>query len=76
MMESTRQKTFKLLKIILSGSVVSFFILLLSSAHSTADKPGQSFSQAALKNLGGPVSNMQRQLAVDVHSDQIKNFIN
>ncbi len=52
-MESTRQKTFKLLRIILSGSVLSLFILLLSSAHSTADHPGQSFSQAAPKHLAG-----------------------
>jgi len=34
-MESTRQKTFELLGITLSGSVVSLFILRLSSAHST-----------------------------------------
>ena len=38
MMESTRQKTFELLGIILSGSVVFLFILLLSSAHSIADQ--------------------------------------
>jgi endonuclease YncB( thermonuclease family) len=38
MMESTRQKTFKLLGIILSGSIVSLFILLLSPAHSIADQ--------------------------------------
>jgi endonuclease YncB( thermonuclease family) len=65
MMESTRQKTFKLRGIILSESVVSLFILLLSPAHSTADHPGQFFSQAVFKLLADVILNKSVKIKAD-----------
>ena len=70
MMESTRQKTFKLLGIILFGSIASLFILLLSPAHATADQPDQSFSQET--HLAGLVLNK----SVEIKSYKLKHIFN